>query len=342
MHLAKIAAFALLGYTTAASSSGAEIPTLGLTDENYRGERRCADVDCLYHIRTTGSLHTKEFALYLENRQGVPISIFHDIPFQPETRNEPDVFNMVVEIPRWKIAKFETNKETVMNPIKQDVEKDGSLRYMPNMFPMRGYPVNYGAIMQTYEDPNFITSETGTVGDNDPIDVVELSETPGYVGQVKQVKILGGLCLIDEGETDWKVVTIDINDPMAQYLSNMDDVAQHYPGLQEVIRDWYTYYKVPYEGVQNTFGFGGRYMDKEYMTSIVYETHDLWRALIEGKAERADIQTATLTNVDSPYKVDASSPEVRSVPKNDPQPPTPPPEKYQRWSFVPSFFKDRP
>ena len=35
-------------------------------------------------------------------------------------------------------------------------------------------------------------------------------------GDVKQVKILGTIALIDEGETDWKVFCIDVNDPLAK------------------------------------------------------------------------------------------------------------------------------
>lgn len=38
-------------------------------------------------------------------------------------------------------------------------------------------------------------------------------------GEVKQVKILGTVALIDEGETDWKVLCIDINDPLAKDMN---------------------------------------------------------------------------------------------------------------------------
>lgn len=46
---------------------------------------------------------------------------------------------------------------------------------------------------------------TQAKGDGDPIDVCEIGEAVGYIGQVKQVKVLGTLALLDEGETDWKV-----------------------------------------------------------------------------------------------------------------------------------------
>lgn len=60
-------------------------------------------------------------------------------------------------------------------------------------------------IPQTWESPSHIEPRTRTPGDSDPLDYVDLSTKflePGFLGQVK---ILGALCVIDQGETDWKV-----------------------------------------------------------------------------------------------------------------------------------------
>jgi nucleosome-remodeling factor subunit len=38
---------------------------------------------------------------------------------------------------------------------------------------------------------------------------------------VVPVKILGALALIDEGETDWKIVTIDVRDPLAKEIKDL-------------------------------------------------------------------------------------------------------------------------
>lgn len=38
-------------------------------------------------------------------------------------------------------------------------------------------------------------------------------------GEVKQVKVLGVMALIDEGETDWKVLAIDVKDPLASKMN---------------------------------------------------------------------------------------------------------------------------
>lgn len=40
------------------------------------------------------------------------------------------------------------------------------------------------------------------------------------IGQVIQVKVLGILALIDEGETDWKVIAINVEDPDASSLNS--------------------------------------------------------------------------------------------------------------------------
>jgi len=42
-------------------------------------------------------------------------------------------------------------------------------------------------------------------GDNDPLDVCEIGLRQIGTATVTQVKVLGVLCLIDDGEADWKV-----------------------------------------------------------------------------------------------------------------------------------------
>ena len=60
----------------------------------------------------------------------------------------------------------------------------------------------------------------------------------GYPGQVKVVKVLGIMALLDEEETDWKVIAIDINDPLAPKLNDVEDVERHLPGLLRDTNEW--------------------------------------------------------------------------------------------------------
>jgi hypothetical protein len=64
-----------------------------------------------------------------------------------------------------------------------------------------------------------VSNEIKAGGDRDPIDVCEIGERVGTVGQIKQVKILGVMALLDEGETDYKLIAIDVNDPLASKLN---------------------------------------------------------------------------------------------------------------------------
>jgi inorganic pyrophosphatase len=49
---------------------------------------------------------------------------------------------------------------------------------------------------QTWEN-SLIQNDKGYYGDNDPLDIVELSEAEIGTGEVRRVKVLGSLELID-------------------------------------------------------------------------------------------------------------------------------------------------
>ena len=142
-----------------------------------------------YTTEERGQLNTFDYRCYIKNADTQEIvSPFHDIPlFHNENKN---IFNIVIEIPRWTNAKMEISKSEKLNPIIQDI-KNGKLRYVNNCFPYHGYIWNYGKLPQTWEDPNIVEKETGVVGDNDPLDVCEIGGAVLERGTVVQVKVLG-------------------------------------------------------------------------------------------------------------------------------------------------------
>ncbi len=169
---------------------------------------------------------------------------------------------MVVEIPRGTHAKLEISRPLPLNPIKQDI-KNGKLRYIHD-----AYPFNYGAFPQTWEDPSFITPETNAKGDMDPLDVCEVGVGQGHTGQIKQVKILGVWAMVDEGETDWKVLVIDVNDPKAKEINNADDLEKVYPGTIKKTFEFLRDYKIPAGAGPNHFAFDGQLKDKAYALKL--------------------------------------------------------------------------
>ncbi|RHZ88504.1 hypothetical protein Glove_22g77 [Diversispora epigaea] len=287
-----------------------------------------------YTIRRNGAPNTTEHRIYIE-RTGTIISPFHDIPlFANESKT---VLNYIVEIPRWTNAKMEITKDEPFNPIKQDMKK-GKLRYVRNCFPHHGYIWNYGAFPQTWEDPTQTHTETKAKGDNDPLDVCEIGEQVGYTGQVKQVKVLGIMALLDEGETDWKVIVIDINDPLAKKLNDIEDVERHLPGLIRATNEWFRIYKIPDGKPENQFAFSGEAKNKKYATEIIHETHEAWRRVINGhipcKTDKYDVSIYNLTNDASSGKITPDNPIYQAIRQDENLKPAPIDPSIDKWFFI--------
>lgn len=95
--------------------------------------------------------------------------------------------------------------------------------------------------------------------------------------------------MIDGGETDWKVVAIDLRDPLAALLEDIEDVERELPGCLTMIREWFRLYKVPDGKPENKFALDEKFMDKKYATAIVHETHGAWKKLLSGGTERGSL-----------------------------------------------------
>ncbi|GAM28669.1 hypothetical protein SAMD00019534_118450 [Acytostelium subglobosum LB1] len=216
------------------------------------------------------------FRVYFMNGDHV-VSPFHDVPLW--VNQQTAVANMLVEIPRGTNAKMEISTKELMNPIKQDV-KDGKLRFVHDK-----YPFNYGALPQTWENPNHVHPDTGAKGDNDPLDACEIGSALGTQGQFKQVKVLGVWAMLDAGETDWKILCIDVTDPLAAQINTIEDVEKHMPGKIEEVFTFLRDYKIPDGKGPNKFAFDSKLLDKEFAVKITNETHEEWKALVTGACE---------------------------------------------------------
>ncbi|KAL3449250.1 inorganic pyrophosphatase [Aspergillus insuetus] len=242
------------------------------------------DYDAL-SLRTVGGRNTLEWRVWLE-QNGSPISFWHDVPLYPNETNK-QIINFVVEIPRWTDGKIEIKRDEPLNPIFHD-DRDGLPRYVESVWPHKSYPFLYGSIPQTWESPNFEHDFTNEPGDNDPMDLFDIGQDSGYTGQVKQVKILGALAPNDGGETDWKVLGIDVNDPIAEFVNNFSDVEKYRPGLIQSYRDWFTYYKVA-RGDDVIPIVGDSYVNSTFATAVVEQSHGYWLDLIKGEVDSNEI-----------------------------------------------------
>ncbi|CAF1336175.1 unnamed protein product [Rotaria magnacalcarata] len=290
------------------AGSQSVVPTSKASQSNENENSR-------YEIVERGQLHTANYRCYFRDVQTkLIVSPFHDIPlvneqYSSSTRNqEIKIYNMVVEVPRWTNAKMEINKQLKMNPLVQDI-KNGKPRFVHNVFPYHGYLWNYGALPQTWEDPNHMDADTKTIGDNDPLDVCEIGTSLHRTGSIVPVKIVGVLGLIDEGETDWKLIGIDVRDKLASKINDINDVETNLPGLLEATRRWFKYYKVPTGKPPNKFALDEKYGDRAYAKRVINETRTYWEKLASGETKVEEkvfsVANTTLNNHVTMKKDDA-------------------------------------
>lgn len=222
-----------------------------------------------------GNENTLEYRLFYKDG-AKSVSPWHDIPVYPS--DDKQIVNFVNEIPRGTQAKMEIATDELMTPIKQDVKK-GALRfykYGPSL-------VNYGAIPQTWEDPGAVDAELKVCGDGDPVDVCEIGKAVMPFGAVYQVKVLGCLALLDEGEIDWKVIGINTSDPLAKDLNDIEDVERLLPGRVSQVREWFKMYKTAEGKGENEYAYGGEAKNAAFAMHVIGETYQSWADLKSGK-----------------------------------------------------------
>jgi len=244
-------------------------------------------------VKQQGDRDTEEWRMFFETtKMGEDagdlknMSPWHDIPLCFEKPDGGVIFSYVNEIPKGERAKMECNLKEQWNPLKQDIKK-GKLRY----FTYGDLPFNYGFLPQTWECPDTKSGMTGLGGDDDPIDVVELSEGPIDIGKVTNLKVLGLLGMIDEGETDWKVIGIDESNPQAANLNSIQDVN---PATLATIIDWFKMYKTTDGKPENSFYKDGEFLGMKETFEVISECHHNWMNLLlgrQGKGEKYSLDS---------------------------------------------------
>ncbi|KAE9397107.1 inorganic pyrophosphatase [Gymnopus androsaceus JB14] len=247
---------------------------------------RCtSQVKSKFTPRLIGAPNTFDHRVFIQ-QNGSVLSSFHDIPLFADQNN--GIFNMIVEVPHWTNAKMEISREEPFNPIKQH-------------------------------------AETKAKGDDDPLDVCEIGEQVGYVGQVKQVQVLGIMALLDEDETDWKVIVVDVQDTLASKLNDIEDVERHLPGLIRATNEWFrrvSFFFLFRSDLQDSRWKAQKHLsvekaNKKYATEIIHECHEAWRHLITGETAPGGISICNSDNItiaNSPEFVRRDDPKYTSVP----------------------------
>ncbi len=128
------------------------------------------------------------------------MNLWHDIPLGD---NAPEEINVIIEIPRGSHNKYEVDKTTGL--IKLDRANYSSF----------AYPFDYGFAPQTYWE------------DNDPLDVIVLTTNPLHPGIMVTVRPVAVIEMIDDGESDYKVVGVPVEDKRWDHVSGLKDLNAH-------------------------------------------------------------------------------------------------------------------
>jgi inorganic pyrophosphatase len=138
----------------------------------------------------------------------------------------PEVFNVVVEIPKGSANKYEYDPEL------------GVFRLDRTLYSPMHYPGDYGFVPSTL------------AADNDPLDVLVLVESPTFTGCIIEVRTIGMLAMTDQGKEDLKLLCVPTRDPRSETLKDYRDVHPH--RLRE-IEHFFSIYK-ELEGKQSVTG----------------------------------------------------------------------------------------
>ena len=130
--------------------------------------------------------------------------------------NAPDLVNAVIEIPLEGITKYEYDKELHV------------FRVDRNLYSPVHYPGDYGFIPSTLGD------------DGDPLDVLVLVDTPSFPGCLQEVRPIGALEMIDQGQGDEKILAVGKGNPR---YNDVDNFSQIYPHMLKEITHFFSIYK---------------------------------------------------------------------------------------------------
>ena len=128
------------------------------------------------------------------------MNLWHDIPLG---ENAPDEINVIIEIPKGSPNKYEIDKTT------------GLIKLDRVNYSAAPYPFDYGFAPQTLWD------------DNDPLDVVVLTSYPLYPGILVAVRPVAVMEMIDNGESDYKVIGVPVEDKRWDDVTDLKDLNKH-------------------------------------------------------------------------------------------------------------------
>lgn len=128
----------------------------------------------------------------------------------------PDVINVIIEIQRGSVNKYELDKES--GRLMLDRVNGTAL----------GYPADYGYVPNTLCD------------DGDPLDALVVIGESVLPGIVVPVRPIGVLNMVDDGEGDEKLICVPADDVTQAHIQSLEDLG---PNFKPMVEHFYSHYK---------------------------------------------------------------------------------------------------
>ena len=127
----------------------------------------------------------------------------------------PNSVNAIIEITSGSKGKYELDKETGLLLLDRVLSSSVI------------YPANYGFIPQTYCD------------DKDPLDILVICSVDIMPLTLVNAKVIGVINKIDGGEQDDKIIAVAKNDPIYNYINDIEQLAPHV--MKEIVQFFESY-----------------------------------------------------------------------------------------------------
>ena len=116
----------------------------------------------------------------------------------------PEIVNGIIEIPKGSRVKYELDKESSLLILDRVI------------YSSVYYPHNYGFIPQTYGD------------DNDPLDILVLSQIEVVPLCIVPAKVIGVMRMMDNDEADDKIIAVAERDMSVNHFNDIDELPPHF------------------------------------------------------------------------------------------------------------------
>ncbi len=171
------------------------------------------------------------------------MNLLHDIAPGNDAPNE---INVIVEINRGSLNKYELDKET------------GLIMLDRVSHTAQTFPFDYGFVPQTHWH------------DGDPLDVILITTSPLIPGILVKARPLGVMDMIDSGESDAKIIAVPAGDPRFSHMNDLADVNPHF--VKEV-----THFYENYKKLQNKVVTIPTVRDAKAAKEVISESIELYK-----------------------------------------------------------------